>query len=35
MEMRKKISIEGENKVMEDLRSINNFEKTFTFRAKL
>ena len=27
MEMRKKISIEGEDKVMEDLRSINNFEK--------
>ena len=34
MEMRKKISIEGEDKVMEDLVS-NILRKTFTFREKL
>ena len=34
MEMRKKISSEGEDKVMEDLRSINNSEKNFHFQSK-
>ena len=34
MEMRKKISIEVEDKVMEDLVSII-LRKTFTYRAKL